>query len=90
MARNSSSSKPGERRGGRKKGTPNKTTGALKEMILQALSESGGVEYLREQAIAEPKAFLSLLGRVLPLQVTGDNNAPLVVEIVRHGADSTP
>jgi hypothetical protein len=57
--------------GGRKKGTPNKTTGELKEMILQALSESGGVTYLKQVAASHPAAYMSLLGKVLPLQVNG-------------------
>jgi hypothetical protein len=38
--------KPGERRGGRQVGTPNKVTATLKEMILAALDKKGGVEYL--------------------------------------------
>jgi hypothetical protein len=37
-----SGSKPGERRGGRQKGTPNKVTRTLQEAILQALDEAGG------------------------------------------------
>lgn len=67
-------SKPGERRGGRQKGTPNKTTAALKDMILQALDEShpeGGIGYLIAQSRDNPTAFLTLVGKVLPLQVNG-------------------
>lgn len=75
-------SKPGERRGGRQKGAPNKTTKALKDMILAALDGVGGEAYLQRQAAKNPAAFLTLVGKVLPLQVTGENG-PLVVEIVR-------
>ena len=68
-----SGSKPGERRGGRQKGTPNKITRTLREAILQALEEAGGkggaVEYLRSQANLSPGAFLSLVGKVLPLTI---------------------
>jgi hypothetical protein len=39
-------SRPGERRGGRKKGTPNKTTVLLKDAILQAADAAGGKEGL--------------------------------------------
>lgn len=39
-------SKPGERRGGRTKGTPNKLTSDVKAMILEALDKAGGVNYL--------------------------------------------
>ena len=35
-----------EKTGGRKKGVTNKTTKAVKEMILAALDEVGGQEYL--------------------------------------------
>jgi hypothetical protein len=58
---------------GRKKGVPNKVTGQLKDMILAALDEKGGVVYLMEQADKNPQAFLTLVGKVLPLQVTGEN-----------------
>lgn len=62
---------------GRKKGVPNKNTKALKDMILQALGQAGGVDYLATQAQKNPKAFLALLGRVLPLQVTGEGGGPV-------------
>jgi hypothetical protein len=54
---------------GRPKGTPNKITKALKDMILGALDDNGGQAYLAEQAQKNPKAFLSLLGRVLPSEI---------------------
>lgn len=63
---------------GRVKGVPNKTTAALKDMILAALDRKGGVDYLEAQAEANPTAFLTLIGKVLPLQVTGDRDAPVV------------
>jgi hypothetical protein len=74
-------SNPGERRGGRQKGTPNKLTGELKEMILEAANLAGGaggtVQYLQTQASANPTAFMSLLGRVLPMTVGGDKDNPI-------------
>lgn len=66
---------------GRPKGVPNKTTTVLKEMILGALDEKGGVEYLVEQADKNPAAFLTLLGKVLPMQVTGADDGPVVHRI---------
>jgi hypothetical protein len=57
--------------GGRVAGVPNKVTRELKEMILQALDETGGVEYLKAQSAANPTAFMALIGRVLPLTVHG-------------------
>lgn len=62
----------GKKTGGRRAGTPNKLTGELKDMILQALGDAGGVEYLKLQAADNPSAFLTLVGKVLPLQVGAD------------------
>ncbi len=64
----------GNRGMGRKKGVPNKATKELKDMILGALSQAGGEDYLLEQSAANPVAFMGLLGKILPssLTVTGD------------------
>lgn len=67
----------GRKTGGRQKGSPNKTTAQLKDMVLQALAESGGVDYLKQTAIEHPAAFMTLLGKVLPLQVTGESGGPI-------------
>ena len=56
---------------GRKKGQANKVTKELKDMILAALDGAGGVQYLQTQAVDSPAAFMSLVGRVLPLTVKG-------------------
>ena len=69
----------GMKTGGRKKGSLNKTTGEVKEMVLEALSGVGGVEYLKGQAAQNPTAFLTLVGKVLPLQVTGKDGGPLEI-----------
>ena len=52
---------------GRPKGSPNKLTTEVKTMILDALEGVGGVSYLMEQAREKPVAFLTLVGKVLPL-----------------------
>lgn len=54
---------------GRVRGVPNKITKEVKEMVIEALHNAGGVDYLVEQADKNPKAFLSLVGRIVPLQV---------------------
>lgn len=64
---------------GRKKGVPNKMTAEVKQMILDALDGAGGVAYLIDKAESHPAAFLSLVGKVLPLQVTGENGGPIPV-----------
>lgn len=66
-------------KGGSRKGVPNKVTSDLKSMVLKALDGAGGVEYLIEQAHAKPAAFLALVGKVLPLQVTGDGGAITII-----------
>ncbi len=74
---------------GRKKGVPNKITGELKSMILDALDREGGVAYLQNVAKEDVKAFCSLLGRVLPMTVVGDPDQPLEtvtrIEIIPGG-----
>lgn len=68
---------------GRVKGTPNKVTGQLKEMILKALDKAGGVDYLYEQAGENPVAFMTLVGKVLPLQVgQASELGPLQVKVI--------
>lgn len=80
----------GKKTGGRTKGTPNKVTGELKDMILTALENKGGVKYLERQAEDNPTAFMSLVGKVLPMTVQGpgENGEHLVVEITRFGSNS--
>jgi len=56
---------------GRKPGEKNKITRELRDMILGALDKAGGVDYLAAQAEKNPAAFMALLGKVLPLQVSG-------------------
>jgi hypothetical protein len=72
-------------RGGRKRGTPNKTTTQLKEAILAAAEQAGGdgglVKYLHDQARMNPGHFMTLLGKVLPMQVAGDKDNPLQARV---------
>ena len=66
---------------GRPKGVPNKTTQAVKDMIIMALDKAGGHEYLLRQAEENPGPFMTLVGKVLPLQLTGDAGAPIVLQL---------
>ena len=73
-------SAPGERRGGRQKGTPNRITADIKSAILGAFAQVGGEDYLALQARENPQAFMTLLGKVLPTQVSnGEDGAFRVV-----------
>lgn len=75
---------------GREKGVPNKTTRVLKEAILEAAEavgengrgKDGLVGYLKQVARKDRKAFATLLGRVLPLQLSGPNGGPVPVAAV--------
>ena len=70
----------GRREGaGRPKGVPNKINGDLKAMILGALAGAGGQDYLQRQAELNPGAFLTLIGKVLPMQITGEGGGPVFV-----------
>ena len=51
----------------------------LKEMIIGALHDLGGERWLAEQAEANPVAFLTLLGRVLPHSLTTESSQPPIV-----------
>lgn len=82
-----SSQLSGLNRNGRKAGVPNKFNASIKEMIERALTKVGGVEYLAEQARANPAAFMSLVGRVLPLQLANADGQALVVDF--RWADNT-
>jgi hypothetical protein len=64
---------------GRPKGATNKVTRELKEMILTALEGAGGEQYLIEQAEKSPAAFMTLIGKVLPMQVTGSDGGAIEI-----------
>ena len=71
---------------GRPKGAVNKTTALLKDAILRAAEAAGGkggtVAYLTDQAKDNPAAFLTLLGKVLPLQIQGSGeDGKIIVQI---------
>lgn len=69
----------GKREGaGRPKGALDRGNADLRQMILQALENKGGVSYLEEQAASNPSGFMSLLGKVLPKEVTGEGGKDLI------------
>jgi hypothetical protein len=67
---------------GRKKGTPNKTTSELKEMVFAALHAGGGQKYLERQMDENPTAFMTLLGKFVPkdVNVGGQADNPLSIK----------
>lgn len=79
-----------QRTTGRKKKSSGKTSSAVAETILAALAEAGGAAYLAAQAVENPKLFLALLGRVLPLQMTDANGGPPTIHVVRFSGENDP
>jgi hypothetical protein len=73
----------GNRGKGRIKGVPNKATKALKDMILGALDDAGGQDYLCRQSIENPTAFMTLIGKVLPMSINADVKGEMGVTIRR-------
>lgn len=81
--------KVGENKGnagkGRPKGSPNKTTKAIREAVVEAFDKAGGVDYLVQLAKDDPKTFCGLIGRVIPLQVEGEMDQNIVFKTVYEG-----
>ncbi len=63
--------------GGSRKGVPNRITADVRAMILAALDRAGGQDYLVQQAQDNPKAFMALLGQLIPTQMTGPDDKEL-------------
>ena len=75
---------------GRPKGSPNKTTKALKDMIEGALEAKGGQAWLERQMDENPAAFLTLLGKMLPrdLNATVETGPNLAAILSKLGSNS--
>lgn len=77
---------------------PGRVLKELRTMVLEALEHEGGVDYLRWVARNEPKAFAGLLGKVLPMQITGRDGGPVqfeaiervIVDVPHNVVDITP
>jgi len=89
---NATSFKKGRKKtGGRKAGTPNRTTGFLREEVLTAaeaagneLGGDGRVGYFKWVALNHPPSFLSLLARSLPQQLEPEQTSPPEDDKVLH------
>lgn len=75
-----STGRGGKRPGaGRPKGALDQGNAMIRDMVVQALHKAGGVNYLAKRA-ADPKtagAFLGLVGKVLPVQISGEGGGPV-------------
>jgi hypothetical protein len=79
--------KPGTpKTGGRHKGTPNKVTRLAKDAIAAAAEELGGADRLvawaREDPANERVFWGTIYPKLLPLQVSGDPDAPVVTKLI--------
>lgn len=76
-------------KGGSRKGKPNKATAAIKDMIDQALRKAGGVDYLLKQSKENPTAFMGLVGKILPKDITvgGPGGGSITIEVIKKIVD---
>lgn len=79
----------GLNRGGRPKGTPNRTTKAAKDAIAEAAEQLGGaqrlVDWAKEDPANERLFWGTIYPKLLPLQVTGNDGGP--IQIVASALD---
>ena len=61
----------------RTQGAIGKINKDMKEILHLAFQRAGGVDYLVRQAEAEPKAFMALLGKIVPNEVRLDVSVAL-------------
>ena len=78
--------------GGSRKGVPNKVTAAAKTVIAEAAEKLGGVERLVDWAKEDPenesKFWATIYPKLIPVQVTGEDGAPIKTEQVKNDADA--
>lgn len=78
--------------GGSRKGIPNKVTAAAKTVIAEAADKLGGVDRLvnwaKENPENESKFWATIYPKLIPVQVTGEDGAPIKTEQVKNDADA--
>lgn len=67
---------------GRPKGLQNKLTVEVKEMVRGALEALGGQEYLTAQGQANPTAFMTLVGKIIPSELSATVKSDVIINIV--------
>jgi hypothetical protein len=66
---------------GRKLGSVNKTTAAVKESLMAAFDGMGGVEALIEWGKANPAPFYQIWARLLPQELKADISTEVKVRV---------
>lgn len=84
---------------GREKGVPNKLTSQIRDAIAGALKaegdrlaaldatgevKPGALGYMQWLSRSEPRAFATLIGKLLPAQITGEDGEPLRFESIER------
>lgn len=73
------SGQPRPAKAGRKKGSANKVTVEIRDMIRGALDDAGGRKYLKAQSKANPVAFMGLIGKIIPADVNAKLTGSITV-----------
>ena len=69
---------------GRKAGTPNKSTQAVKDALQEAFKEMGGVEALVKWAWTDRVEFYKLWVKTLPknMELTGKDGGSIIIQVI--------
>jgi hypothetical protein len=68
-------------KGGRPKGSQNRTTIQIKTALLKALDRLGGVDYLVKVGEENPAVFCALLAKIIPTELKATVNELPVVRV---------
>jgi len=71
--------KPGP---GRPKGSKNKVTQCMRELMRESLDEVGGKAWLRNLAETQPKAYAALVAKIIPTEVKTTVEGDLSLNVV--------
>jgi hypothetical protein len=82
-----SAPKGGPKNGGRKKGTPNKSSASVKAAFLLAFDAAGGDTALAEWAKANRTEFYKLYAKLLPTEIKNADGEPFELRITRVVVD---
>ena len=76
---------------GRRPGSPNKTTAAVRDALIEAFERAGGVDFLVGLAETDPATFARLLARLIPNEVAAkvEGAREVVYRIYRGNAPSS-
>jgi hypothetical protein len=80
----------GKKTGGRRKGSPNKTTADVKAALVAAFDQLGGVPALVRFAKKRPAEFYKLWAKLLPSEVKATVDGTVRLELVEEILDGVP